>query len=515
MRQDDSRNRPAFQSVWSLRDFLRGYGAPLRGRGGWAHHSSDISAQTGTASYIKGGVFATFSLTSGALNEKNLCLDEDGLLYSVGASTATLIGTAFTVLQNPIFHGGTAATAATAVFTGLAIIPDGTGAAVPKKYDGTTLGDLPAGTPKARFATVFKNYTVLGNGSTYAVSAGSAVTSQFVYYPNRIWFSPLGDPDVAIPASTAATAWDILDAWIDFSEPVAGLAATKNALIVFLEGGQIARVRGNTAPPEEDMEVDDPFLSLGLLDPFSIIQYKDNVYWCAPEGVYRTDGVVDDDLTKKGGMLRYWLDMNAATASSAYSYSTGVIRDTLIITVMNGTSLVDAFAVDLQSYVWTRLSNLDATSMWSGLIGASDECFFGRRGAARVGRLDTMFSGVGNVTYKNDGNGTAVTPSLETPFFEVKNPGLKRIKRLFTGYRLQDYASDNPTLDVSYITSPEETSYTSLGSLGEVSDYARRSLSVNKRISGIAFKFQQTNAGDLEIHDLMAEFIVQEGSKRA
>ena len=99
---------------------------------GWAHASASVSAVTATATYMKGGIYATFSPTAGPL-PTNLALDEDGKLYSIAeAGTVTQIGTAVTVRQNPVFHGGVAASAAAAVYTGLVIIPDGTGAAVPR-----------------------------------------------------------------------------------------------------------------------------------------------------------------------------------------------------------------------------------------------------------------------------------------------------------------------------------------------------------------------------------------------
>ena len=43
-----------------------------------------------------------------------------------------------------------------------------------------------------------------------------------------------------------------------------------------------------------------------------------------------------DYITLKGGMLRYWLDMQV-DATTAWTFATGIIRDNLIITVMNGT----------------------------------------------------------------------------------------------------------------------------------------------------------------------------------
>jgi hypothetical protein len=498
MKRDASRNRMNPNACWNAVDLIMDYDAPIRERAGWAHASNSVSAVTATASYIRGGIFAVFSPTAGEV-QRNLCIDEDGILYRVAVDgTVTLIGAGVTIKQNPTFHGGTAASAATAVYTGLVIIPDGTGAAVPKKYDGTTLSNLGGAPPKARYATVYGDYTVLASGTVAAIE-----------YPNRIWFSPAGDPDVGFSGSQ--TAWDTTDAWIDFSLPIKGVSGTKNALIIF-HSDRISRVRGSSPPPDEDMVVDDPFQRVGLLDAFSITQDEDLVYWCAPEGVFRTDGVSLDNITLKGGMLRYWLDL-AASATTAYTFATGVHRGNLLISVMNGATPVDAFMVNLATYAWTRLSNFDVVSCWDGLYNQGDEEYFGRRNQAFVGRSETMFT-VGNSAYKNDGNGTAVMSVLETSFFELGRPGRKVLKALFAGYSLLDYASDNPTIAVSYITTPEATGYTALGTLVEQSTYDRQRLQIGGRGYGIALKFEESAAGDFRGYDLAIEAVLLEESKR-
>ena len=501
MKRDFSRNRLPPNSVWGLKDFILNYGAPARERNGWAFASSDVSAITGSASYIKGGIYATFSPTAGA-QEVNLAIDEDGFVYKIaltGTPAASAVGAGVPIAQRPIFHGGTAASAASPIYTGLVIIPDGTGAAVPKKYDGTSLTNLGGSPPKAKFGTVFKDYTALANGTVGSTQ-----------YPNRVWFSPAGDPDVA--ASGAQTAWDVTNSWIDFSLPIIGLASTKNVMLVFGDG-QIARVRGSTPPPNDDMVNDDPWQKVGLLDPLSITEYQDQVFFCAKEGVFSTDGVTLNDLTLKGGMLRYWLDLVSADTGAAYSYATGIIRNKLLISVMNGTTLVDAFMVDLQSYAWSRVNNLKATSFWDGQYGNADETYFGLRSAPRVGRLNTMFD-VENSAYKADADGTAVAGEVELPFYELGKPGIKLVKAVHIGYFLRDWASDNPSVAVSYVSTPESTSYTSLDALVENLTYNRARIPVGGRMYGIGLKLVKSNAGDFHGFDLTAEVGFQEQSKR-
>lgn len=489
MKRDFPRDQMPPHTAWNLVDEILNYGAPLRQRGGWTHHSNDLSSVVATASYVRGGAYAIFSSSGGGTLPRNVAVDEDGRVFNVTtAGAATDIGAGVTIVQNPVFHGGTAAQPASpAVYTGLLIIPDGTGAAVPKKYDGTTLSNLNGTPPKARYAAVYKDFTVLGNGTV-----GTTL------FPNRTWFSPEGDPDVAVSGSV--TAWDTTDSWIDFSQPIKGYGATKNALLVFGDS-QVARVRGSTPPPDEDMVVDDPLFQVGLLDAFSIVEHKESIFWAAPEGVFRSDGVVLDDLSKKGGMLRYWLDLVSA-ATSTWTFAAGVIRDHMALCVMDGTTFKDFFLIDLQSYVWTRHSNFDAISFWTGLNAQADELYWGRRGAARVSAFDSIFAKVGDSAYKADGDGDAVLPVIETAFFELGRPGLKRVKNCYVGHEITDYAADNPTVAVSFITTPEETSYTSAGSLDEATTYRRERVGISRQAYGVALKFARSGAGDFLLYDI-------------
>lgn len=497
MKRDIARARMAPNMAWNMVDMIVDYDAPARERGGWANHGLAVSAVTAAATEVSAGVFAIFSPTAGE-DAQNLVLDEDGRLYEITAATATLIGTANQVAQNPVFHGATALTAATPVYTGLVIIPDANGTAVPKVYNGTSLTSMNGTPPAARYATVYNDYTVLCNGTVGGTE-----------YPNRMWFSPPGDPDVAV--SGAQTAWDTTDSWIDYSLPIKAVKATKNVMLVFHDG-HVSRVRGQTPPPGEDMVVDDPWQQVGVLDPFGILAYQDQVFWAAPEGVFRSDGVYMDDLTVKGQMLRYWLDL-VKDATSTWTFSIGVIRNKIILSVMDGTTYKDGFLIDLNSYSWTRLSNLNAITFWDGRFGVADETFFGRKAYGKVARASTMFL-PGNSSYKNDGDGDAVASVMETPFFEFGRPGIKNVKAFHVGYNLEDFATDNPTIAVSYITSPEETSYTSLGTLSETTMYDRQRIPLGGRYYGLALKFTRANAGDFYGYDIAAEIGRQEESKR-
>lgn len=497
MKRDYPRDMLPANSVWNLVDGIPQYDAGVRQRGGWTQHSQSLSAvSTSSSTYVTGGIYATFSI-SGVATSRNLAVDEDGRLFNVTtAASAASIGTAVTIEQNPVFHGGVALSGSSEL-TGLVIIPDGTGAAVPKVYNGTSLTGMSGTPPKARYATVYKDYTVLANG-----------TVSSTLYPNRIWFSAEGDPD---------NTWDTTDSWIDFSLPVKGLGPTRNSMLVFADT-QVSRVRGSIPPPDEDMVVDDPIFQVGLYDAMSIASHKDTLIWAAPEGVFRSDGVVLDDLTKRGGMLRYWLDLTSA-ATSTWTFAGGTLRDIYFLCVMDGTTFKDCFMIDLATLAWSRLSNIDATSFWDGQNSTADELYWGRRGDEIVCRLSTIFD-VGDETYKLDGDGDATHMVLETPFYTLGRPGLKRAKRGFIGYQLSDYDADNPLMTVEWTTTVNDTSYETAATLAETSDYERVSFPINRQVHGVGFRLSRedntvdTGAGDLLIHDLGIDSHPQEQSRR-
>ena len=176
-----------------------------------------------------------------------------------------------------------------------------------------------------------------------------------------------------------------------------------------------------------------------------------------------------------------------------------------MVSVLNGSSLVFTAMIDLQRYGWANLSNISARSMWRATgAGGSELLFFGPRGAAYVGELSTMFSP--NATYKNDGDGTAVTPMLETPFYEFGR-GKDRVRRCYVTYDLRDAATDDPELNVSYITTPEATSYTATTpAMLETSARNRTRRDVRTADGGVAFKIEQTYASsDTRLWNLEAE----------
>ncbi len=467
MRRDVARHELPSNVAFNLVDYIPDLGAPLRERGGWAYFSNDIASTKATASYVISGLVAPFSGGT-----KHLALDEDGELYSIATNgTVTDIGVGQASLQNPVFHRD------------LVIMPCSPAGTDVRSYDGSTLGNLAGSPPQTvLYATVHKDRTVLAHSDTE---------------PQRLWFSDAGDP----------ASWDTTNVFWDASFPVTGLAALKNAILIFSDGA-VERLVGSTPPPGSDFTLSSAFTE-GTPDARSIAFWGDNVVFANPSGIFITDGSALDDLTKSAGMLSYWQDLLASWTTS-WTLGAGVYQSYYVISVMNGSTFVDAAMIDLQRRTWLRLSNLKAVSFWSS--SSPDEMYFGLRSAARVGRFSPVFSK--SSTFKADGDGTAVTATYESPFFVSKGKQLAW-KRLFLDADLRDAASDNPTFTIGYVTSPESSSYTSLGTtFAETTAQTPRRFDMGLANFGMGFKVTRSNAAsDARLVRLRAEVHEREGSR--
>lgn len=470
MVRDVPRNAMPEETAWNIVDYVPDQiGAPLRKRGGYAYASSSLSVGDATSSSVIAGAYAEF--TAGA---QLVAMKGTGKIYQVASSaSAASVGSASAAtLQNPVFHRN------------ILIFPAADGATVPSQYNGTTVAALSGSPPAGKYATVFKDRTLLANSTAN---------------PERLWFSDPGDP----------TAWDTTNTYWDFSYKITGLAALRTAVFVF-STGHVSRLRGSTPPPGTDFVADDPIFYEGTVDARSIDYWGDNVLWMSPSGIYQTDGSVMRDVTKEAGMVSYWQE-TLASYTSSYTLTGGVLRSYYFYVVLNGGTFVDAGMIDIPTRAWTRISNLEALSMWRA-DAASDELYFGDRNLARVGKLSTLFMPA--AAYKNDEDGTAVAPTIETPYY-MGEAGKKTWKFVYLTYDLRDAATDNPILTVSYIDSPEETSYTALTpTLAETTAMTRARLPIRLPSHGLAFKVVQTNASsDTRGYVLEADVHTRESSR--
>src|SRR5262245_58902078 len=138
--------------------------AGARMRGAWKYQSPAL------ANIPDGMIYAPFRNGSRLLVAHGTSLTDIPIAaYGVGNS-----GTIYQTRQNPVFHRNRV------------IVPaaSGTNPARFVLFDGTNfnLTDAPVSAGQGRYATIFKDRTVLANSSAE---------------PTRVWFSKVGDPTVA------------------------------------------------------------------------------------------------------------------------------------------------------------------------------------------------------------------------------------------------------------------------------------------------------------------------------
>lgn len=464
MRRDESRENMPEGSCYNLVDYFPDrLGAPLTKRGGWTYASQAIAA-----SYIVGGAWAPFTAAA-----KNCALSNTGELYTIAADgTATDVG-AGTIPKAPLaFHRNTL------------ILTGSDGVTAPKAFTGVAVPAALAGSPPtAIYGAVYKDRTVLAN--TLAE-------------PQRAWFSPAGNP---------AGTWDTATSWIDADYPVSGVASLRNALLIF-STFQVERIIGATPPPGTDM-ARQPLFQPGCIDARSIVIADDTCYFANPTGLYQTDGAAILDVTEKGGMKRYWQEL-FSTYTSTWTVTGVRLRNWVVYSVMDGATFKDAFAVDIASRVWVRLSNMKFLGAWQS-IEAAPESFFGWRGGPRVGKLSSLFTPTAGV--KNDADGVAVAPQMETAWFPL-GAAPAALRDIYAAYDIRDAATDDPVLTMGYLLSPESTVYTTVVAadgtspypLAETTQYTRVRRNVRKSTFGVAVRLSQSNASsDTRLYRLEAD----------
>jgi hypothetical protein len=462
MRRDVPRHQLPANAVWNLVDFVLG-SVGAQERGGYTYASPDITTVEATASYIVNGMVAPFST-----GDQHLCIDEDGKLYTITSPTvATYIDAALAAVSLS-FHRENV------------IIPDPLGSAVPKVYNGSTVADLGGSPPAGKYACVFNDWTIL--------AASGAL-------PNRLWPSAAGNP----------ASYDTSNAWFDADHKLCGVAAISGAVLGFTDHG-VERWRGSVAPPGSDFTHN--ILTTGApAYTASICQNGSNVFWVSQDGIFMTDGATAYDLTFDCGIKSHWQSLVALGAS--WSVSAGILADRyLIVSVMNATTFVDCFVIDVPLRRCWRWTNIDACGFWIG----GESLYFGRRGAARVGELSSTFAKAAAV--KADADDTVVTGQIETRFFQGPS-GLKTWRALYPTYDLRDAATDDPTVQFSYILSPEATSYTDVGSAqAETTASTRPRIEVNKKSEGIALKLTRSSAAaDFRLYGLDMDVYGMERSR--
>ena len=229
-------------------------------------------------------------------------------------------------------------------------------------------------------------------------------------------------------------------------------------------------------------------------------------------GVYITNGTnLPTDLTKAVGLKQYWQDVLAGSSASTWTLSGGFYQNNYIISILNGTTFVDALMFNLDNYSAVRVSNLPATCFASGQEIA-EELWFGLRDEARLGRFSTVFNP--GATVKNDADGTPVQPILETAMYGVNPAGLKSWKFVYVQCDLRDAATDNPTFTVSYAKNPYDSYTTLTPVIAETTDRGRHRIPLRFPSDGVGLKIAQTNAAATSrLYGLQADVHAREQSR--
>jgi hypothetical protein len=478
MWRDASRDQLPPGKVWNLTDYIPDFEAPLRKRGGWQNTGSALDALDASAGNPAVVAVAPFTGGTQVLAIDDRANPELFAVQGASADRGSVYGAAAGLPLGPLRF-----------YRDQVLIPShdlDSSPVTPRKYVAAgTISDL-TGAPGTRFFEVYKD----------RVAAASADTD----IPNRIHFSAAGN----------AESWDTTNRWIDTSASPVALAALRNALLVF-QAGSVERIRGDIPPGSAaaNMVLEPLFNNIGIFGANSLSVTDDVVYFANDRGVYQTDGTSLVDLTKQGGISHYW----RTQVITATKVALAAWRGWLLISMLSTDTYVDFLVFDTSTKAWFRFTNIKANNL---VADGDEELYLSTRGEAvkRIGRFsDTLTPGV---SYKNDIDGDAVTPVLETGIYDLNSTALKRWKQFYLAHDTRDAGTDNPTQTVSYLTDPAGTSYTALSpAFTETTsrDRKRRQIS-GPQSHGMAFKIAQTNASsDSRIYALEAEVEAKEGSR--
>lgn len=455
MLRDVARNRLPRGAAWTIQDYIpEELGAPLVKRGGWSYQSGDLTGVMGTADRVVNVFYAP-------LAAPQLCavVRDDGggtqqFVTIASTSSATARGSTRYPKENLTFYRGR-------VF-----ITDNAGSSAPQQWDGSNLNTVGGSPPTGSASCVYKDRLVLASSNTDE---------------ERLWFSAPGDP----------ASWDTTNSWIDTSEVVRAVYQIRNSILIF-HGGSIERIIGSTPPPGSDMYLQ-PMSDIGTIYAKSLAGTDEFCCFANASGVYYTDGSALVDLTEQGGMRSHW---QSNFTGSGREVSGGYARGYYFVSVADSSTPsagAVTYMIHIRSRRWVTINNLNAGS-YNRSVGLDERLYFGDLTEARVGSCfpDIFFP---SASTKADADGTAVTPILETPYYEL-GFSRSRVRRAYLQYDVRDSASDNPTLSLSYVTSPESTSYTTAtpSSVGETTAMEQAQFSVGKKAFGVGFKIAQTNA---------------------
>ena len=485
--------------LWDIADYVPTViDANLTGRGAWLWGSDTFDSDANA------GLLATFTSGDKLLIATNGGRWRDVSLDSPYASAD--FGVAYWSRQNPI------------QFIDTVVNFDNSGANVPQLLNWTSasLGGVNVGAAHPnifhpRFGAVYKGMLA------YAADPSSLNIVRFTVPGVALNDPNAYDKDASGDASKGVS-------YIATSHEITALAAMRSVILVFHKGS-VERIRGNTPPRTPptgatdtatylgDMFLEPLFDRNGCQDPKTIAYWNDNVIFADEHGVQMTDGAVIKNLCSAGGILTYYRQMFAGKTAMAG----GVFLDFYILTIQRGSSNT-TLVCDLNSRQWFRFTNQPAnTYVISAGSAGMERVWAGIAGTKRLGRLGPCFFPDFTNTPLQDDNGVPVLPTFETGWYRLvfaralghrlmQEEGRTRVRFAYLSYDARLPAVTPDVLSLGYLLSPQDTAYTSMGTLPSTSEYTRFRLPVGQQPYGIAFKVTQTQPTDaLRIFDLGIE----------
>ena len=475
--------------LWDVCDFVPEIvDATLTGRGAWRWGSNPLGGDVET------GILANF--LSG---EQLLVQAADGNCYQIDQSSyaPTNRGGIPRGLQNPV-----------QVFE-QTVWFDKTGGQRPVSVGSTGAPtSLDPSVPATKYGVIWGGYLMTGNAPGHE---------------DTLYFGP--------PGPKVSGAWDV-NSFQQTANVITGLAAVRSMGLIF-HASSVERLRGTIAPNTAsgnlgDLTLEPLFARVGCPDARAISYWNENVIFADEHGVHITDGAVVRNLAQQGGISYYWRPLYQNHSSLAAT----VFLDYYIISIVRSDGLTDTLICDLNQRQWFRFSNVAAICLISsGGSTGMERIWASIQGSSRLARLGPCFFPDLTQGLAVDDNGVPVMPEFQTPWYRMSAEGRKRVRFAYLSYDartstatreghpahwragLEDEALEvspltagAPVLDVGFIRSPQDTTYTTLGRLPSTSEYARKRLPVNKFPYGVAFQVRQSaQTSVLRIFDLALE----------
>lgn len=456
--------------VYNATDFCFDMAGKAYKRGGVDYQGS---AMGGTNANLNGSHFIAYAPFAGGT--KILAQANDGHLYDI-TTAATDLG--LLSAQYPRGPG--------VMFNDvLYIAPDGDFKKVSIVGGVVTLAAPTNVPPQMRSVTSYAGRIVVANDRTNSRT-------------NRIYFSQAPDPEAA---------WDTTNMYIDADFEIVTIIGIQGALLIFGKD-QIDRIIG-TVPPGisgEDMAMQPFARGKGMIDARSIGHFGPWIVYAGEAGVFMTNGSTIEPLMEKNdgtGIAGYYQALaKTAIDTSDYVFAGAVHNGTfyhLVITSGTGTVLYDHLVCHMPTRTWWRLG-ANPLMYLTAFAEAGSETYAvaGKSPAATagIGNRAVKLAGIYNpvAANKNDADGTAVTPLLETRLLG-EGVGLKSFGHGHLHYDMRDAATDNPTLAVSVAKGLEAATFNAVpeSPLLETTDMVRKRFRINTDTQGLTVRLQQTN----------------------